>query len=257
MTDENYIDTKWFKLVPEKNGYELLLPANSADKKLRCASVIKPLYMWAASHLEPYKNDVDTWENLAKAAVTSSSNQATTFVWDACGRNEILQSLTSLTNISWLEQNSAAYWGTVQIDAYSVAASYAEMFRQANTDRSAQLISGLMTMVEPTQTFGLKSVVQAELNVEQDQVAVKCGWYLDDDEEKIRTHAVTVTKLPDSEILGTVVLTALRVDQQIKDTYKTIYAQGDNILSLHEKVAGQTLRNETKRMLQLALQYKA
>ena len=112
--------------------------------------------MWAASNLVPYDNDMSTWEELARPAITRSSNQATTLVWDACGRSEILETLTNLTNIPWLEQNAATYWSIVQIDAY-----------------------------------------------------------------------------------------------------KTICAQGDNIVSLHEKVAGQTLRNETKRMLYLALQYKA
>lgn len=253
---DDYIDCSWFKLIPNENEYELFVQSNSAGEKLRCASVIKPLYMWAASYLAPYKNDTDAWEKLAEPAVTKSSNQATTLVWDRCGRDEILQSLTRLTNVSWLEQNSAAYWGTVKIDAYSVAASYAEMFRQANNDRAAQLVTNFMTMVVPTQTFGLKSIVHKKLNVELDQIAVKCGWYLDDDEEKIRTHAVTVTKLPNGEIVGTVVLTAFKVDRQIKDSYKNIYAQGDKIVLLHEEVAGPTLKNKTNHMLQAALQYK-
>lgn len=209
--------------------------------------------MWAASKLPPYVDKVTDWEKSAQSAVVKSSNQATSLVWDACGKCEILQELTKLTNLPWLEQDSAASWGVVKINAYVVAISYSKMFGQISDDLAAQKIYTWMQGVVPSQTFGLKGVVGERFELNPSKVAVKCGWFLDEDETRMRTHAVTATKLSSGEIVGTVVLTAFETENQMRRTYKDIYSRGDAVISLHEELAGSALRTETKRMLDLAI----
>lgn len=58
---------------PEPRITQLGQPA----QRVRCASVLKPLYFWAASTLPAFRDDADGWAELAEPAVTVSSNDPT------------------------------------------------------------------------------------------------------------------------------------------------------------------------------------
>jgi hypothetical protein len=215
------------------------------DERLRAASVMKPLLFWAAS---PALNDPVRWERLARAAVTVSDNDATVEVWKACGGRALLTELSARSGAEFpLEPGGIREFGRVLVDAGAVARAYEAMARDPG--RQAALVLGWMRRVQPSQTFGLRSVVASRLSLDASEVGVKCGWSHDDDEDRIRTHAVTVTS-SDFGIVGTCVLTAMPMTAADRDAYAAAGGRNDEELPVHERIAGGALRRATMEVLE-------
>ncbi len=221
-----------------------LFVRDGSGERLRCASVIKPLLFWAAAHLPPYSAAPGSWERLAAEAVTVSANAPTVQMWRACGAGALLDGLEQRTGMRFpVERGGARSFGRVLVTADEVALGYARL--AAAEDHSALLVRNWMLDVPDRQTFEVRPVIARTLGVTDSHVGVKCGWFCDTDETRVRTHVVTMTCTPDG-VIGTVVLTALAAEEAFRRAHTDAYRYGDEVLELHEQHAGPTVRAATK-----------
>jgi hypothetical protein len=221
------------------------------DERLRCASALKPLLFWAAAGLAPYDTAPGDWERLAREAITVSANDPTAHVWEACGAEALLDALARLTAVRLpLEAGGTRSFGRVLITADDVARSYAPLAASGHT--AAALVRRWMLDVPDRQTFGVRPLVARRLGVAASEVAVKSGWFCDTDEQRIRTHVVTMTATA-AGVVGTVVLTAVPAGEDVRRAYSALYRDGDEVLGLHEQHAGTTVRTATEQAAGTAL----
>jgi hypothetical protein len=214
-------------------------------ERLRCASVLKPLVFWAAAGLAPYAGAPAAWQRLAHEGVAVSANAPTAEVWRACGAEKLLDALTRLTAVALpLQDGGTRSFGRVLVTADDVARCYACL--AAAGDGAAGLVRGWMRDVPERQTFGVRPPVARALGAGAEQVAVKAGWFCDADEERIRTHVVTLTPTA-AGVVGTVVLTALPASAAVRRAYAAAYRFGDEVLGVHEEHAGPTVRAASER----------
>jgi hypothetical protein len=230
-------------LLPAGASAAAFVP-DGGELRLRCASVLKPLLFWAAAGLDPYSGAPADWEHLARDGVTISANDPTTEMWDACAAGPLLDALTDHTDVRLpLEPGGERSWGRLLVTADDVAHGYARL--AASGDAAARRVRQWMLDVPDRQTFGVRPLVGSRLGVPASQVAVKCGWFCDADEQRIRTHVVTMTPTG-AGIVGTAVLTALPVDEDFRRAYAATYRHGDEVLDLHEQHAGPVVRAATE-----------
>lgn len=223
------------------------LTHDGGAERLRCASLLKPPLFWAASGIEPLRSQRDRWERLARPAVTVSANDPTDEAWAACGGAALLDALAARGGVRFeLEPGGTRSFGRVLVTAEEVARTYAAL--AAGGDEVAHRLLGWMREVPDRQTFGVRDVVAAGLGISPELVAVKAGWFWDEDEARIRTHIATVTET-EHGVLGTVVLTALPVDQGEQPAYAEAYLEGSEVLAWHQRAAGTRLRESTAEAL--------
>ncbi len=239
------IDSTWFKIT----GSQKVFADYNDHLTLRCASLLKPLYMWAAASIEPYKSDYLSQERLAREAVVVSSNTSTTIVWETAGPKNILKRMHELTGNYWDFDKGRNTWGGIRINARSVAEAYACLV--ISRDSCAKQIIEWMKEVPEEQTFGLRSTLAQHLGCKKDEIGIKCGWFINEDETKLRTHAVTLIPLPNGDLLGSVVLTASPMSHESRKSYARKYIKGAEVLGIHTEAAGKTLTDETKRIVMI------
>ncbi|MFI7445384.1 hypothetical protein [Nonomuraea indica] len=203
--------------------------------RLRCASLLKPLYAWAAA---AHVADQGRWRRHAEPAVVVSSNADTLALWLSVGPRVILDDLHRRTGVRWTAPNGdPSRFGSVEVTAAEAATAYA-VFAQAALagDPVADEILGWMRRVGPDQAFGVREALSAP------DAAVKCGWYGGADEVWLRTHAVAV--LPRGGRVGVVVgLTAQPyTDEREREVYQARVAEGLPVEEQHEKAGGALLR---------------
>ena len=232
---------------PEPQITQLGQPA----QRVRCASVLKPLYFWAASTLPEFSDDPDGWAELAEPAVTVSSNDPTAAIWQSCTPDALLDAIARLTGVRWQSDPSAERsFGRVLVRADEVARAYAALAVSAwSEDAAAGRLLGWMRAVPDRQTFGARSAAAQALGAGPADVGVKTGWYIDPDETALRTHAVTVTVTADGSARGTAVLTALPVSETVRAGYATTYVHGEEVLPIHWDVAAETISRTTASLL--------
>jgi hypothetical protein len=218
------------------------------DRPLRCASVLKPLLFWVAGDAFAGR---DAWAAAASDAVALSANEPTIELWERLGGEELLSRLAAATGLRWpLEPGGPRSFGRVLVTATQVAAGYAELGLAAQRgDEPAARLLGWMRLVPERQTFGARAAAAAALGVAAEAVAVKCGWFLDHDEARLRTHAVTVCELADGSLRGSAVLTAVAVPDGLHDVYAREYVHGDEVLHHHRELAGQAVVAGTRAAL--------
>lgn len=216
--------------------------------KLACASLLKPLYMWSAAHLEPYKYEEEKWLKLAEQATTTSSNNATNAIWDSLGAATILHKLNELTQAEYTTSSSLTY-GSVEVNSTMVAHSYASLLMASAHDTPAAKIVAWMKQVKSDQTFGLRDEIDIFYSGLLIGVGVKCGWYVDQADCRLRTHAVIFAELDASTTLGFVILTSVLVTRCIVNDYLSEYETGQEVLGIHEKISGKLLREELRALL--------
>ena len=207
--------------------------------------------LWAAATVAPYAGAAAAWERLARDAVTLSANDPTAHVWQACGAETLLDALARRTAVALpLEGGGTRSFGRVLVTARDVARCYAAL--AASGDTAAGLVRRWMLDVPGRQTFGVRPPVARALGARAAQVAVKCGWFCDTDEERIRTHVVTLTATA-AGVTGTVVLTALPATAAVRRAYTAAYRDGDEVLGVHELHAGPTVLAATQQAAAAAL----
>ncbi|MBB6349775.1 hypothetical protein FHU36_006320 [Nonomuraea muscovyensis] len=218
--------------------------------RLRCASLLKPLYAWAAAD---HVADAGRWRRHAEPAVVVSSNTDTLALWLAVGPRLILDDLHRRTGVRWAPPNGdPSRFGSVEVAADEVAAAYA-VFAQAALagDPVADEILGWMRQVGPEQAFGAREALAAP------DAGVKCGWYGGADEACLRTHAVAV--LPRGGRVSVVVgLTAQPyTDERDREVYRVRVAEGLPVEDEHEKAGGELLRGLMRTTLTELGDYRA
>jgi hypothetical protein len=219
--------------------------------RVRCASVLKPLYLWAASTLPAFRDDPDGWAELAEPAVTVSANDPTVTVWQSCGPDALLDTIARLTGVRLHSDPSVERsFGRVLVHADEVVRAYAALAVSAwSEDAAAGRLLGWMRAVPDRQTFGARTAAAQALGVREADVGVKTGWYIDADETALRTHAVTVTVTADGAARGTAVLTALPISETVRAGYNSTYVQGEEVLPIHWDVAAETISRTTASLL--------
>lgn len=210
--------------------------ARSGLHRMRCASLLKPLYAWVTAARIP---DTERWRRHAEPAVVISSNSDTRSLWLAVGPLVILDDIYQRTGVSWPMHNAdPSRFGSIEVAADEVATAYAALAQAAFAgDPVAGSVLDWMRQVEGEQTYGTRQALGAP------EAGIKCGWFGEPDETCLRTHAVAV--LPDAGTRATVVvaLTAQPyTDARMRELYHTRVAQGDSVEAEHEKASGPLLR---------------
>jgi hypothetical protein len=209
---------------------------SSGLTRLRCASLLKPLYAWVAAGRIA---DAERWRRHAEPAVVVSSNADTLALWLSVGPRVILDDLYERTGVRWRPPNGdPSRFGSVEVAAGEVAAAYAVLAQAAATgDPVAAAVLGWMTEVPESQTFGARQAVGSA------DAAVKCGWYGGPDETCLRTHAVAVVPQGGTRVSVVVAMTALPyTDPYEREVYRERVNTGMSVEDRHEKLAGELLR---------------
>ena len=226
---------------PAPRVHQATIPAgpDTCDTaRLRCASLLKPLYAWAAA---PPDLTAGPWLGLMRASVTLSDNDATdTLVGHAGGPPVLLAELTAGTGVSW---EPAATWGRV-ITANEVATAY-QALREDPT-MAAQTVRAAMRAVQPAQRLGAGVQWSHLTGADPGDLAVKAGWDLSPGEPFARTHVVVMERNGG----GAVVLTAVPVtDSERRQWLRDLGAGGPAaVLGLHERWAGTLIRDALARL---------
>lgn len=200
------------------------------SQRLRCASLLKPLYAWVADRHEG-------WADAAEPAVTASSNADTLRLWLGTGPRLILDRLRRRTGVHWrMPATDPASFGSVEVTAEEVVLAYAALAQAGSFgDRDAQRI--LQWMVAATRDFGVRALFPGE-------TGVKCGWYGGAEESVLRTHAITVDRLDDGRVRLLCGLTALPYPhEEERARYQERLAAGEPLDDEHERVCGGLLRD--------------
>ncbi|MCF6472557.1 hypothetical protein FAF44_29790 [Nonomuraea sp. MG754425] len=204
--------------------------------RLRCASLLKPLYAWVCAARIP---DTARWRRHAEPAVVVSSNADTLNLWLAIGPRVILDDLRERTGVAWTPPNGdPSRFGSVEVAAHEVAAAYAVLAQAALAgDPDAEAVLGWMGEVERSQAYGAREALGWP------GAAIKCGWYGAPDETCLRTHAVAVQPHGGTRVSVVVAMTAMPyTEPHEREVYRERVGQGLPVEAEHEKVAGPLLR---------------
>ncbi|GAA2683102.1 hypothetical protein [Nonomuraea recticatena] len=211
--------------------------------RLRCASLLKPLYCWAAA---AHVADQGFWRHHAEPAVITSSNSDTRALWMAVGPRVILAELRRRCGVSWRPANGdPSRFGSVEVAAAEVADAYAALSQSALAgDPVAADVLSWMREVPADQAFGVRDVLRVP------EAAIKCGWYGGADESWLRTHAVVVIPRGGVGVTVVVGMTAqLYTDERQREIYHARVAEGLPVEAEHERVGGPLLRGLMTRAL--------
>jgi hypothetical protein len=196
--------------------------------RLRCASVLKPLIVWAVG--------AD-----CEHAIRYSDNAATNRIWHGGPPRRILDRLAETTGARWQPAGVDPSWfGGVEVSAAELVTAYGALARAAAGDPNAAQVLDWMRAVVPEQSFGVPEAVAGALGVDPATVAVKAGWFGHADETALRTHAVAVVQ----HVGETVVVAALSaLPHPDRDGYQRELRSGRPVIDVHERLAGQLLRD--------------
>ncbi|HEX4813778.1 MAG TPA: hypothetical protein VFV66_13610 [Nonomuraea sp.] len=209
---------------------------SSGLTRLRCASLLKPLYAWVTAARIP---DADRWRRHAEPAVVVSSNADTLNLWLAVGPRVVLDDLRQRTGVAWTPPNGdPSRFGSVEVAADEVATAYAALAQSAAAgDPVAATILEWMRQVSAEQAFGAREALGAP------EAGVKCGWYGAPDETCLRTHAVAVLPRGGTRVTVAVGLTALPyTGGREREVYRERVSKGLPVEHEHERLAGALLR---------------
>ena len=245
-----YIDSTRFVLDKARITYADY--HNPENVKLGCASLLKPLYLWSAAHSEPFQ--YQDWASLTRQAITVSSNEAMNKIWKECGALPILSQLTNLTSVDF-GQTAIKSWGSLMIDADMVARAYGALLTATKDDNSAAQMVALLKQVKSNQTFLLADVVKRYYPKQFENIGIKCGWYVDPEQCRLRAHAVVIVERGNEKVFGFVILTSVLVGKELVSSYLKTYDKGEEVLAIHEAIAGNLIREELSRLLHLRLNH--
>lgn len=210
--------------------------AGSGVARMRCASLLKPLYAWAAAE---HVGDAGFWREHAEPAVLVSSNTDTIALWLSVGPGVLLDTLARRTGVRWSPPNGdPSRFGSVEVSAVEVVQVYA-VFAQAALagDRTAETVLSWMGEVPADQTYGAREAIGAP------GAGVKCGWFGGADEICLRTHAVAVVPGKGADVRVVAALTAQPYpDEREREIYRARVAEGLPVESEHDRVGGALLR---------------
>jgi hypothetical protein len=201
--------------------------------RLRCASVLKPLIVWAGGG-----GRTDDGER----AIRYSDNAATNRIWHAGPPPRILDRLAVATGVRWRPASAdPGSFGGVEVSATELVTAYGALARASAGDPVAARVIGWMGEVTPEQAFGVPDAVADTLGVPAAGVAVKAGWIGHPDETVLRTHAVAVAER-DGETVVVAAMSALPYPAD-RERYQDDLRAGRPVVDVHEQLAGPLLRD--------------
>lgn len=207
--------------------------ARRGAARLRCASVLKPLIVWAAGSGRTADGE---------QAIRYSDNAATNRIWHAGPPPRILDRLAASTGVRWRPAGAdPGSFGGVEVSATELVTAYGALARATAGDPTAARVLGWMGEVAPEQAFGIPDAVADTLGVPAATVAVKAGWIGQRDETVLRTHVVAVAER-DGEIVVVAAMTALPYPTE-RDRYQQDLHAGRPVVDVHEALAGPLLRD--------------
>lgn len=210
--------------------------AGSGMARLRCASLLKPLYAWAAMD---HVSDASWWREHAEPAVVLSSNTDTLALWLTVGPKVLLETIARRTGVAWSAPNGdPSRFGSVEVSAAEVAAAYAAFAQAALAgDQVARSVLTWMEEVPADQTYGAREALDAPL------AGIKCGWFGAADEACLRTHVVAIMPGRGTDAVVVAAMTAQPyTDERDREIYRARVAEGLPVEGEHERVAGPLLR---------------
>jgi hypothetical protein len=201
--------------------------------RLRCASVLEPLIVWAAGGGRTADGE---------QAIRYSDNAATNRIWHAGPPLRILDRLAASTGVRWRPAGAdPGSFGGVEVSATELVTAYGALARASAGEPAAARILGWMGDVAPEQAFGVPDAVADTLGVPARSVAVKAGWIGHPDETVLRTHIVAVAER-DGETVVVAALSALPYPAD-RDRYQENLRAGRTVVDVHEALAGPLLRD--------------
>ncbi len=211
-------------------------------KRVRSASVIKPLLAWTAATLPPFVENTGEWLTLARPAITSSDNAAMAALWSRAGGDRLVASLNDRVAVQWSVAGHGEHPALrLMVTAQELAGAYGAL-ALSPCGVSAQ-IGQWMREVPEIQTFGLRPVVTYTLGVDEASVGIKCGWFGGE-----RAHAVVVVDMPDHTV-GAVVTTSGTPDLTVLATIGEAVGNDARLAALHDTLAGPTIRSAVEQAL--------
>lgn len=207
---------------------------SAGRERLRCASLLKPLYLWVLDA---------ACEERSSPVVVRSDNELTDRLVAASGGLPAL--IGALEARSGVRFEAGATWGRLVIGALETARAYLALAQAADCgDGQAIRAVELMRAVPSEQRLGIG------LRPGRAPLPTKLGWDLSPDEDLVRTHAVCL----DESGGVAVVLTALPCGPALRRRWEELLAREGptGVLALHEELAGAALRGAMRRALAAA-----
>lgn len=229
-----YIDTSYF-YVEEA---EPAIFGNDSARKLRCASVLKPIYVWAYTDLKSPLNIKDSY--LAKRAIIKSSDVAMSHLWQKAGGKPIVEKIYELTGVNLTIDKGT--WGSVLINSYQLSQLYAALC--LDDSHVSNIILSMMSKTPDKLTFGIKNLIIKQTGKTP---SIKAGWYMSDDEDFLRTHIVSMIKTSPGHYFGTCIITAVEIPKKSVNNYRESLTK-NAIIKYHEQYSSDLLFKETKRL---------
>lgn len=220
-------------------GYPVDDALLSPSSEFRSASVLKPIFAWAAKSSPCYQHDTLAWAKDSAGSVLVSDNLSATTVWANAGGTgavcELVRELTGVTIYTDGSERDDPYafpFGRVLITAEKTAQMYHSLAHAAlRGDTVARTVIGWMAQTLPSQRFRAAPFGNRD--------PVKCGWSTSRDELLLRTHAVRIVHYTSANPKVGVVLTALPFPEDTpKDKYVRLYQSGRDVTEINDKVAG-------------------
>jgi hypothetical protein len=207
--------------------------ARRGAARLRCASVLEPLIVWAAGGGRTTDGE---------QAIRYSDDAATHRVWHAGPPYRLLDRLAASTGVRWRPAGADPGWfGGIEVGATELVTAYGALARASAGDPVAARVMGWMGEVAPEHAFGVPDAVADTLGVPAAGVAVKAGWTGHPDETVLRTHAVAIAER-DDETVVVAALSALPYPAD-RDRYQQNLHAGRPVVDVHEQLAGPLLRD--------------
>lgn len=216
--------------------------------RLRCASLLKPLFVWAAAHAaDAYRGEPARWAVDGESAVTLSDNAATNRIWLGGPPRRILDWLADATGVRWRPPGSDPRWfGGVEVTSAEVVTAYGTLAAAAPGDPAAATVLGWMRAVPTDQAMGAPTAMAEAAGVDSARVAVKAGWFGHTDEAWLRTHVVAIAEREAGGHAETLVVAAMSAlpypDADTRTRYRGDLAAGTPLNAQHDRLAGPLLR---------------
>jgi hypothetical protein len=183
--------------------------------KVRCASVLKPLYGWVAG---PWARPA-----VEPSIVLSDNHSTDEVIHKIGGLPAALEGIAHLTGVRW---EVAPTWGQVLVNDVSLKVTYHRLADAKS--KWAKEIRELMTDVVPSQRFGVP-----------EGIPMKAGWDLDEGSEQLLTHVVAI----DGNRTRVAVTSVHVTTDQREEWFDTLAVSGpEGVIHIHEELAGDQIR---------------
>jgi hypothetical protein len=209
---------------------------------VRAASVLKPLLVWVAATSGTFAGDEASWESLARPAVTISDNRATAALWSESGEERLIELLNERIGTTWRIAEGTEHPALrVTVTAAELARAYSVL--AGDDSRSATRVCRWMRETPSGQTFGLRPVVCDVLDVENNAVGVKCGWFGGE-----RAHAVVSVQIEGGTV-GVVATTSRSPDEAALARVREASGNDMKLAAVHDTLVGEDIRSAIRRAL--------